>query len=82
MASTYIKSEGAMWIAGKKKFASDSFVIFQRVRRTGQELDDGTTADKNYIWLSTGIWRTSILIICYRLISTPTNSLKIISPRR
>jgi len=52
MASTYIKSEGAMWIAGKKKFASDSFVIFQRVRRTGQELDDGTTADKNYIWLS------------------------------
>lgn len=52
MASTYIKSEGAMWIAGKKKFASDSFVIFQRVRRTGQELDDGTTADKNYVWLS------------------------------
>lgn len=52
MGSTYIKSEGAMWIAGKKKFASDSFVIFQRVRRTGQELDDGTTADKNYVWLS------------------------------
>lgn len=52
MASTYIKSEGAMWIAGRKKFASDSFVIFQRVRRTGQELDDGTTADRNYIWLS------------------------------
>lgn len=52
MASTYIKSEGAMWIAGKKKFASDSFVIFQRVKRTGQELDDGTTADKNYVWLS------------------------------
>lgn len=52
MASTYIKSEGAMWIAGKKKFASDSFVIFQRVRRTGQELDNGTTADQNYIWLS------------------------------
>lgn len=52
MASTYIKSEGATWIAGKKKFASDSFVVFQRVRRTGQELDDGTTADKNYIWLS------------------------------
>ena len=52
MASTYIKSEGAMWIAGKKKFASDSFVIFQRVRRTGQELDDGSVADKNYIWLS------------------------------
>jgi hypothetical protein len=52
MASTYIKSEGAMWIAGKKKFASDSFVIFQRVRRTGQELEDGSVADKNYIWLS------------------------------
>jgi hypothetical protein len=52
MASTYIKSEGAMWIAGKKKFASDSFVVFQRVRRAGQELDDGSVADRNYVWLS------------------------------
>jgi hypothetical protein len=52
MNTTFIESEGAVWIAGKKRYASDSFVIFQRVRRTGQELDDGSIADKNYVWLS------------------------------
>ena len=52
MNTTFIESEGAVWLNGKKRFASDSFVIFQRVRRIGQELDDGTVADKNYIWLS------------------------------
>jgi hypothetical protein len=49
MSSTYIKSEGAVWISGRKRFASDSFVIFQRVRRTGQELDDGSVADRNHV---------------------------------
>jgi hypothetical protein len=52
MSTTYIKSEGAIWLNGKKKYASDSFVIFQRVRRVGQELDDGSIAEKNYVWLS------------------------------
>lgn len=52
MNATFIESEGAVWLNGKKRFASDSFVIFQRVKRTGQELDDGTVADKNYVWLS------------------------------
>lgn len=52
MNATFIESEGAVWLNGKKRFASDSFVIFQRVKRTGQELDDGTIADKNYVWLS------------------------------
>jgi hypothetical protein len=52
MNTTYIKSEGAVWLNGKKRYASDSFVIFQRVRRVGQELDDGKIAEKNYVWLS------------------------------
>jgi hypothetical protein len=52
MNTTYIKSEGAVWLNGKKRYASDSFVIFQRVRRVGQELDDGNVAEKNYVWLS------------------------------
>ncbi|MDQ3062847.1 MAG: replication initiator protein A [Acidobacteriota bacterium] len=52
MSSTYIKSKGAVWLNGKKRYASDSFVIFQRVRRVGQELDDGSVAEKNYVWLS------------------------------
>lgn len=52
MNATFIESEGAVWLNGKKRFASDSFVIFQRVKRAGQELDDGTLADRNYVWLS------------------------------
>ncbi len=52
MNATFIESEGAIWLNGKKRFASDSFVIFQRVKRAGQELDDGSVADQNYIWLS------------------------------
>jgi hypothetical protein len=52
MNTTYIKSEGAVWLNGKKRYASDSFVIFQRVRRMGQELDDGSIAEENYVWLS------------------------------
>jgi hypothetical protein len=52
MNTTFIESEGAVWIAGKKRYASDSFVVFQRVRRTGQELEDGSLAEKNYVWLS------------------------------
>ncbi len=52
MNATFIESEGAVWLNGKKRFASDSFVIFQRVKRAGQELEDGTIADKNYVWLS------------------------------
>lgn len=52
MNATFIESEGAVWLNGKKRFASDSFVIFQRVKRSGQELDDGTIADRNYVWLS------------------------------
>ncbi len=52
MNATFIESEGAVWLNGKKRFASDSFVIFQRVKRAGQELDDGSIADRNYVWLS------------------------------
>lgn len=52
MNATFIESEGAVWLNGKKRFASDSFVIFQRVKRAGQELDDGSVADRNYVWLS------------------------------
>jgi hypothetical protein len=52
MNATFIESEGAIWLNGKKRFASDSFVIFQRVKRAGQELDDGSIADRNYVWLS------------------------------
>jgi hypothetical protein len=52
MQGTQIKSQGAIWIAGKKRFATDVFNLFSRVKRVGDELDDGTVADKNYVWLS------------------------------
>lgn len=52
MKGTTIESNGAVWIAGKKRFASDVFSIFDRIRSIGDELEDGTIADKNYVWLS------------------------------
>ncbi|MEJ7863249.1 MAG: replication initiator protein A [Pyrinomonadaceae bacterium] len=52
MQGTQIKSQGAVWIAGKKRFATDVFNLFSRIKRVGDELDNGTVADKNYVWLS------------------------------
>lgn len=52
MKSTTVKSKGAIYLAGRKRFGSDSFSIFDRAKTIGDELDDGTIADKNYVWLS------------------------------
>lgn len=52
MKVTTIKSQGAVYLAGKKRTASDMFSIFDRAKTIGDELDDGTIADKNYVWLS------------------------------
>jgi Replication initiator protein A len=52
MTSTTIISEGAVYFAGRRKWAQDTFHVFDRSVAVGQELPDGTLADKNYIWLS------------------------------
>jgi len=52
MKGTVIESQGAVWIAGKKRFATDVFSLFDRIKQIGDELDDGGVADKNYVWLS------------------------------
>lgn len=52
MTLTGIISEGVVYFAGKKTWATDTFHVFERSISFGQELPDGTTADKNYIWLS------------------------------
>lgn len=52
MTTTTVISEGAVYLAGKKKFAKDRFHVFERAISYGQELPDGSVADKNYIWLS------------------------------
>jgi hypothetical protein len=52
MTSTTIISEGAVYFAGRKKWAQDTFHVFDRSVAIGQELPNGDVADKNYIWLS------------------------------
>ena len=52
MKVTTIKSRGAIWLAGKKRTTSDIFSIFDRAKSIGDELDDGTVAEQNYVWLS------------------------------
>jgi hypothetical protein len=52
MASTTIISNGVLYIAGQKRFARDRFHVFDRAVSVGKELDDGTIADANYVWLS------------------------------
>jgi len=52
MTLTGIVSEGAVYFAGKKAWASDTFHVFDRAVSLGQELPDGKVADRNYVWLS------------------------------
>lgn len=52
MTSTTVISKSAVYFAGRKSWATDRFHVFERAVSIGQELPDGTTADKNYIWLS------------------------------
>jgi len=52
MASTTIISNGAVYVAGKKRTVRDRFRVFDRAVSVGKELDDGSIADANYVWLS------------------------------
>lgn len=52
MTATTIFSEGAVYFAGRKTFGRDRFHVFDRSVSFGHEMPDGTTADKNYVWLS------------------------------
>jgi len=52
MSSTTIFSDGVVYAANKKRFARDRFRVFDRAVSVGKELDDGTIADANYVWLS------------------------------
>lgn len=53
MSATTIFSNGAVYTAGQKRFAKDRFRVFDRALSFGKEMEDGTVADANYIWLST-----------------------------
>ena len=52
MSATTIISDGAVYVAGQKRFARDRFRVFDRALSFGKEMEDGTVADANYIWLS------------------------------
>jgi hypothetical protein len=52
MTLTGINSKGVVYMARRKTWVSDTFHVFDRVVTMGSTLPDGTTADKNYVWLS------------------------------
>jgi hypothetical protein len=52
MTSTTIISKGAVYSAGQKRYITDRFHVFDRSVSVGKELEDGTVADANMVWLS------------------------------
>ena len=52
MTLTGIESEGVVYFAGRKKYARDLFHVFHRSVAVGEEMEDGTSAEENYVWLS------------------------------
>lgn len=52
MSATMIKSSGVVYKADVKRFATDRFHVFDRAVSVGKELEDGSIADANYVWLS------------------------------
>ena len=52
MTLTGINSKGIVYMARRKTWLSDTFHVFDRVVTMGSTLPDGTSADKNYVWLS------------------------------
>ena len=52
MKSTVIMSTGMIWLAGRKRYSSDAFSVFDRVIGVGEELDNGETAGQIHVYLS------------------------------
>jgi hypothetical protein len=52
MASTTIISEGAVYLAGSRRWARDRFRVFDRAVSRGRQLDDGSIAERNNVWFS------------------------------
>lgn len=52
MTLTGICSEGTVYFAGRKVWATDTFHVFERFVSGGNQMPDGSRADRNYVWLS------------------------------
>ena len=47
-----ILSEGAVYFAGRRIWAKDAFNVITRLVLLGAQLEDGTAADRHYVWFS------------------------------
>jgi len=52
IVATTIKSRGAFYHKGRRRWIDDTFHLYDRVIFKGEELPDGTVAEKNYLYLS------------------------------
>jgi hypothetical protein len=52
MKSTVIMSTGMIWLAGRKRYSTDAFSIFDRVIGVGEELENGEKAGQIHVYLS------------------------------
>jgi len=52
MASTTIISDGAVYLAGSRRWARDRFRVFDHAISRGRSLDDGSIAERHHVWLS------------------------------
>lgn len=52
MVLTGIRSEGTLYLAGRRTWASGILRVFERAVSFGSPLPDGSLADRNYVWLS------------------------------
>jgi hypothetical protein len=65
MTATTIISRGAVYFAGKRRWATDRFHVFSRAVSIGKDLGDGSIADRNYVWLSE--WQLENIVNNYLL---------------
>lgn len=52
IVATTIKSRGAFYYKGRKRWIDDTFHLYDRVVFKGEQLPDGTIAETNYLYLS------------------------------
>jgi hypothetical protein len=51
VVATTVESKGAFYAKRKRKSIDDTFHLYDRVVFRGEEMPDGTIAEKNYLWL-------------------------------
>lgn len=52
MSTAAVLSKGVVYLAGRKRWATDRFRVFDRAVSVGEEYEEGRTAETNLVWLS------------------------------